>query len=157
MSRHIRSLKAGRTWKALVAGLCGSIAHSLLMYLKWRAGWLPSFQPYASLQATLSQVTGGAVHPLIPWALSFLNGSMVVGFVFGQVYAWLPGRSGALKGLLYGGVGWLVMGLVFFPLIGLGPFGFHVGLGALPALFSLAMLLTYSVVMGVAYEALCAR
>jgi hypothetical protein len=33
-------------WKVVVAGLCGSSAHSLLMYLKWRLGLLPSFQPY---------------------------------------------------------------------------------------------------------------
>ena len=49
-----------RIWKAVVAGLCGSIAHSLLMYFKSWAGLLPSFQPYDSLQTTLSHVTGSA-------------------------------------------------------------------------------------------------
>ena len=33
-------------WKSLVAGLCGTIAHTLLISLKAHAGWLPSFQPY---------------------------------------------------------------------------------------------------------------
>ena len=46
------------------------------------------------------------------------------------------------------------MGLVFFPLLDLGVFGMQVGLGILPALFSLAMLLTYSIVLGIVYDAL---
>ena len=46
------------------------------------------------------------------------------------------------------------MGLVFFPLIGLGLFAIQLGLGFWPALFSLTMLLTYSIVMGIVYSAL---
>jgi hypothetical protein len=86
-----------RIWKAVVAGLCGSIAHSLLMYFKSWAGFLPSFQPYDSLQTTLSHVTGSAVHPVVPWLLSFLNGSIIISFVFGHLYRWLPGKAGAIK------------------------------------------------------------
>jgi hypothetical protein len=124
------------------------------MYLKWRAGWLPAFEPYANLQTALGHLTGGAVHPAIPWALSFLNGSTIVGLVFSRLYSWLPGQGGALKGMTYGIIGWVVMGLVFFPLIDLGFFGLGAGLGIAPALFSLAMLLTYSLVMGMVYQAL---
>src|SRR5688572_21622514 len=94
-----------RIWKAAAAGLCGSIAHALLMYLKSWAGLLPTFQPYDSLQTTLSHVTGSAVHPIVPWLLSFLNGSTVAGFVFGHTYHWLPGNNGATKGLVYGVLG----------------------------------------------------
>ena len=141
-------------WKAAIAGLCGSVAHSLLMYLKSRAGFLPSFQPYDNLQAVLSQLTGNNIHPIFPWALSFLNGSTLVGFLFVRIFRWLPGNTGAIKGLFYGIVGWAIMGLVFFPLIGVGFFAFQVGLGIAPAFFSLAMLLTYSVAMGVLYDAL---
>jgi hypothetical protein len=49
------------------------------------------------------------------------------------------------------------MGSLFFPLIGLGFFGVKTGLGSAPAFFSLAMLLTYSVVMGLVYAALNRR
>ena len=90
----------------------------------------------------------------MPWAVSFLNGSTVVGFAFGLSYRWLPGNNSATKGLIYGVVGWVVMGLVFFPLIGLGLFAIQLGLGFWPALFSLTMLLTYSIVMGIVYSAL---
>ena len=46
------------------------------------------------------------------------------------------------------------MGLIFFPLIGLGPFAIRAGLGTAPAMLSLGMLLTYSVVLGTVYFAL---
>ena len=154
MSDRYNTFRRGGIWKAVVAGLCGSIAHSLLMYFKSRSGLLPTFQPYDSLQNTLSELTGTAIHPVVPWVLSFLNGSTIIGFIFGFAYRWLPGRTGAFKGAIFGVLGWAIMGLIFFPLIGLGLFAFQVGLGVLPALFSLAMLLTYSIVMGIVYGAL---
>jgi hypothetical protein len=151
---QFQRLTADRIFKAAIAGLSGSIAHSLLMYLKFEAGLLPSFQPYDNLQKTLSGLTGTAVHPVVPWIISFLNGSTIVGFIFGFAYRWLPGRTGAIKGLIYGVLGWAIMGLIFFPLIGLGLFAFGAELSIFPALFSLAMLLTYSIVMGTVYGAL---
>ena len=141
-------------WKAAIAGFCGSAAHTLLMFLKSRFGLLPAFQPYESLQAALGHLTGSQVHPIVPWALSLLNGSTILGFCFGRIYAWLPGNSGAAKGASFGIFGWIVMGLVFFPLLGLGLFATNLDLGIEPALFSLAMLLTYSIVLGSVYAAL---
>ena len=127
------------------------------MYLKSRTGLLPSFQPYESFQAVLGRMSGGEVHPLVPWALSFLNGATILGFAFGRLYPHLPGRSGAVKGLAFGVAGWLAMGLAFFPLIGFGPFATGLRLGAAPALFSLAMILVYGLVLGAVYGALNAR
>jgi hypothetical protein len=63
----------------------------------------------------------------------------------------LPGRNGAFKGLTFGLLGWVLMNLIFFPLIGLGPFAMRVELGIQPALLSLFMVLTYSVVLGIVY------
>ena len=87
--------KADRIWKSLAAGLCGSAAHSGLMFLKYRMAWLPSFHPYEDMQQALSGLVGGSVPPAIPWALSFLNGAVVLGILFGRLYRFLPGRSGA--------------------------------------------------------------
>jgi hypothetical protein len=144
-------------WKTLIAGLCGMIAHWLLMYFKSRSGLLPTFNPYAILQANLARMTGEAVSPIVPWAMSFLNGFIVISFVFKLLYRWLPGHSGAVKGLAYGFLGWAMMGLIFFPLLGLGVFALNAGLGISPALFSFAMVQTYSVVMGAVYGALGSR
>ena len=49
------------------------------------------------------------------------------------------------------------MGLVFFPLIGLGPFAMGAGSGSGPAVLSFVMLQTYSIVLGTVYVALDAR
>jgi hypothetical protein len=145
---------ANGIWKSFAAGLCGSAAHTGLMLLKSRMGWLPSFHPYEDLQQALSQLVGGSVHPLVPWALSFLNGAVVLGIVFGRSYRLLPGRSGAAKGLVFGVLGWIAMGVLFFPMLGRGLFATGTGLGPLPALFSLLMLLTYGIIMGIAFSAL---
>src|ERR1700674_3364821 len=90
-----------RIWKSIAAGLCGSAAHSGLMALKYWAAWLPNFQPYDDLQRILATLVGGSVHPALPWVLSFCNGSVVLGFIFGHAYRRLPGRSGAMKGVFF--------------------------------------------------------
>jgi hypothetical protein len=145
---------ANRIWRSLAAGLCGSAAHSGLMFLKSWMGWLPSFHPYEDLQQMLGHLVGGSVHPLVPWALSFLNGAVVLGILFGRTYRLLPGRSGAAKGFVFGVLGWIAMGVLFFPMLHQGLFATKAGLGVRPALFSLVMLLTYSIIMGIAYSAL---
>ncbi len=124
------------------------------MFLKSWMGWLPSFHPYEDLQQVLSHLAGSSVHPLVPWALSFLNGAVVLGILFGRLYRVLPGRSGAVRGLVFGVFGWIAVGGLLFPMLDQGLFAARAGLGVRPALFSLAMLLTYSVVMGTAYSAL---
>lgn len=147
-------MNADRIWRTTVAGLCGSVAHSGLMLLKSRMGWLPSFQPYDDLQHSLSQLLGSSVHPSILWALSFLNGSVLLGYLFGHAYPLLPGQSGAAKGFVFGVLGWLMMGLAFFPMLGRGLFATGAGLGFQPAAFSLLMVLSYSVIMGLIYSTL---
>jgi hypothetical protein len=150
----LAAIGASGIWKSLVAGLCGSAAHSGLMFLKSWMGWLPAFHPYEDLQQALSQLAGSSVAPAIPWALSFLNGAVVLGILFGRSYRLLPGRNGAVKGSVFGFLGWLVMGVSFFPMLGRGLFATGVGLGLLPALFSLAMLLSYGIIMGIVYSVL---
>ena len=140
-----------RTWKSIAAGLCGSVAHTGLMTFKSWAQLLPSFQPYADVQNMLTGLAGSSVHPLVPWALSYFNGSVVLGFLFGQAYRYLPGRSGAIKGAVFGLAVWIAMGLVFFPALGKGLFASQTGLGLAPTLFTLLMVLTYSVTLGIAY------
>ena len=141
-------------WKSAVAGFAGTTVHALFMYFKAQSGLLPSFQPYHSFQIAIGHWIGTSVPAIVPWALTFLNGMTILGFLFGRFHRWLPGKSGAAKGVTFGLIGWMLTGLVFFPLIGLGPFAFDVGAGIGPALLSLAMLLTYSVVLGIVYVAL---
>ena len=74
--------------------------------------------------------------------------------MFGRSYRLLPGRSGAAKGFVFGVLGWIAMGVLFFPMLGRGLFASGAGLGLLPALFSLLMLLSYGIIMGIAFSAL---
>jgi hypothetical protein len=145
-----------RRWiaRSVVAGASGSVVHFLFMYLKSATGLLPQFQPYHSFQVALSEWFGTNVPHIVPWVLSFLNGMTILSLLFGRIYQLLPGRNGLTKGTTFGLIGWVFMGLVFFPLIGLGPFAIKVGLGAAPAFLSLGMSLTYSVVMATVYVAL---
>ena len=146
--------RSGWIWKPLVAGLSGTLVHFFFMYLKSQTSLLPSFQPYQSLQQTLAQWVGGDVPAFVPWLLSLVNGMAILGFLFGRINGLLPGRTGLSKGVIFGLIGWILMGLIFFPLIGLGPFALQAGLGIAPALLSLAMLLTYSVVLATVYATL---
>jgi hypothetical protein len=55
------------------------------------------------------------------------------GISVARLYQLLPGRNGATKGLTFGLIGWMFMGLILFRVIGLGPFAFGTGLGIAPA------------------------
>ena len=147
----------GWIWRSVIAGSAGTIVHFLFMHLKSWTGLLPSFQPYQSFQVALSHWVGANVPAIVPWGLSFLNGMAILGFLFARINRLLPGGNGATKGLTFGLIGWTFIGLIFFPLIGLGPFATGIGLGIGPALLSLAMVLTYSVVLGTVYVALDAQ
>ena len=145
-----RGLRKSALLTTLVPGTCGALAHTLLMYLKARLGWLPAFAPYERLQAALSTLSGSEVSPVVAWALSFVSGATVLGFLFARVYRLLPGTGGIVKGAAFAVLAWALMNLLLFPAIGLGFFGLAAGLGAAASLFSLAMLLAYSTVAGLA-------
>lgn len=145
---------SGRVIRSIVAGLCGSLAHTVLMTLKDWAGWLPTFRPYDGLQTLIASILGSNVPAVVPWLPTYFNGAVVLGILFGRIYRLLPGHSGMVKGALFGTVIWFVMGIGFFPAIGMGPFGTQTTLDLRPALFSLAMILIYSITLGVAYARL---
>jgi len=120
-------------WKPVIAGLAGTVVHFAFMYARSRLGLLPSFQPYPAFQATLSRWVGTDVPAIVPWLLSFLNGMTILGFLFARLQPLLPGRTGASKGLAFGLIGWLFMGLIFFardrarPVCGRGWVGYRPG------------------------------
>jgi hypothetical protein len=141
-------------WKSLIAGACGSAAQTTLMLLKSRTGLLPGFEPYETLRVAMSQLVGGQVAPVVPWLLSFLNGSTVIGLLFGRLFHRLPGRSGLAKGFILGLAGWLLIGTLLFPALGYGLFARSAGHGLLPAVASFAMIQIYSLVLGLVYAAM---
>jgi len=137
---------------AFIAGFFGMAVHSLLILLHGRSGPLPGFQPNEDIQRGLSWLVGTEVHTGVVWVLSFVNGAIVWGFVFGQTYRFLPGNSPWLKGIYFGVCAWLVMGILFFPLVDRGIFAAKLGLGIAPAMLLLGALLAYSVTMSLVYS-----
>lgn len=147
----------GRFWNSVAAGLCGSLAHTALMTFKTWMGLLPSFEPYEDFHVLLMRLVGSAVPSFAVWALSYFNGSVVLSFLFGRVVRYLPAETGAGKGAIFGIAIWVVMGLVFFPMIGKGLFASQTELGLAPTFFSLVMVLTYSVTLGITYSVFLQR
>jgi hypothetical protein len=149
----MRFLKSGLQ-RAILAGACASAAHSGLMGLKTRSGVLPEFHPYDDLQRTIASGIGALVPQSLLWAIAFLNGALVVGFIFHRTYHVLPGQNVITKGLVFGALAWVMMASLLFPVIGEGFFAIGVGRGFLPALLSLAMLLVYGVTLSAIYRGL---
>ena len=140
--------------RAIIGGACGSATHASLMWVKARFDILPEFQPYNDLQRTLASTIKTVVPQSLLWTMAFLNGAVVLSFIFHRTYSILPGHSWVAKGLVFGIIAWVFMGMVFFPLIGEGLFAFGVDQGALPALFSLVMLLVYASTLSAIYSGL---
>ena len=139
---------------SLIAGLCGTIMHSLLVLVHSKTGPLPEFQPNEDFRRAVSWLTGMNIHPGVAWLLLFVNGAVIWGFVFGQAYRFIPGKGTWQKGGVFAFCAWMLMGLVFFPLVDRGIFAVGLGLGIAPAILLFVMLLTYSVTMSFVYHLL---
>jgi uncharacterized protein DUF6789 len=139
---------------SVIAGCCGTIVHSVLMLVHSKIGPLPEFQPKEDIQRALTAMVGTEIDPGVAWLLSFVNGALIWGIVFGQVYRFLPGRRPWQKGVFFGVCAWAMMGVVFFPLVDRGIFAIRYGLGLAPAVLVLVMMLSYSVTMSLVYHLL---
>jgi hypothetical protein len=141
---------------SLLAGFGATTVHIALMAIKHRLGILPEFEPYEDLQRLLSSMTSLSLEPPFSWLLPFINGALILGFVFGKLFVYLPGGTAIAKGAAFGFAAWLVMGLGLLPLVGRGVFALELGLGGLPAALMFAMLMLYAIVMSLLYAWLTA-
>jgi Family of unknown function (DUF6789) len=137
---------------SFIAGFCGTAVHSILLLVHSKSGPLPEFQPNEDIRRGLAELMGTEIHPGIAWLVLFVNGAMIWGFVFGQSYRFLPGKSPLQKGVFFGVCTWVMMGFVFFPLVGRGIFAVEIGLGIAPAFLMLVSLLNYAVTMSFVYH-----
>jgi hypothetical protein len=136
---------------SLFAGLGATAVHIVLMEIKHRAAILPGFEPYDGLHQLLTPLAVQGLEPPLSWLIPDINGALLLGFVFGQLFAYLPGRSAVAKGAGFGLVAWLMMGFGLLPLTGLGLFASELSLGVLPAVLMFVMLMVYSIVMSLLY------
>jgi len=139
-----------RLFFSILAGFGATSVHLALMALKRSAGVLPEFDPYEDLQRLLSAATAGSFQPP-SWLLAYLNGALILGFVFGRIFPYLPGRSALARGAAFGFAAWLCLGLGLLPLAGRGIFGIDLNLGFSPAALMLAMVMIYAITMSLLY------
>lgn len=139
---------------SLLAGFIASLVHISLMEAKHRLGVLPAFEPQAYFQTIFSALIPRGGSAFIWQYLPDINGGLLLGFLFGRLFVYLPGSHFASKGMFFGLCAWLLLGVVVFPLGGMGVFAYGAGLGYLPAVLMLMMLVVYSVTMSLIYSRL---
>lgn len=142
-------MKSDRVWKALLAGIAGGFAGNGILGLMFSSGPVRSVLYDPNLQSELFiSLTPQRDLPYSVGGLIVLSAAH--GLLFEMLHPALPGRSWLLKGVAWGGIIWL-MYWVFQEW-----FIYHTLLGEplLLAAFELLILLTGSLVEGIAIAAL---
>jgi hypothetical protein len=142
-------LKSNRIWKASLAGIAGGFAGNSILGLLFSSGPVRTVLYDANLQSELFiSLTPERDLPYSVGGLIMLSAAH--GLLFEILHPALPGRSWFLKGVAWGGIIWL-MYWVFQEW-----FIYHTLLGEplLLAAFELLILLTGSLVEGIAIAAL---
>lgn len=139
---------------SLLAGFVATLVHITLMEIKRRLGVLPSFEPQIYFQQIISPLLAQGGSSALWRYLPEINGGLLLGFLFGRLYIYLPSLDFVVKGMAFGLGAWLVLGALVFPFGGLGVFAYGAGLGYLPAILMLFMLMIYSITMSFVYSRL---
>jgi hypothetical protein len=137
--------------RGLAAGLVATAAVSVAMALKSMLGVLVEADLIRLVSAAFNLLFGTPHTPALGWLLHVL-----VGVVWGLAFAWicdrLPGRSGAVRGIVFALWPWLAMMLVLMPIAGAG--WFALALGPLAMAWLLLLHLLFGAVLGMAHEGL---
>ncbi|HER34268.1 MAG: hypothetical protein JXJ30_05465 [Halothiobacillaceae bacterium] len=129
---------------SLAAALLATIVLSVLMVAKSLMGVMPELNV---IQMLAAQMNAG---PAMGWAAHFLIGVVGYGLAYALVFRRLPFGGHALRGVLLGVAGWLVMMIVVMPMAGAGLFGMGIGPMAPVATFMLHVI--FGLVLGLAYR-----
>lgn len=132
-----RRLLVGAGW-----GAVATVAMSVVMLAGVATGVspMPKPIPVALVARTLGIAPGPALIVLAVVA------HLAYGTVAGAVLAGLAGRVAVWHGLVFGGVLWVAMGLVWLPFLGWGPFG--TGLTPKIAVATLVLHVVYGLTLG---------
>ncbi len=137
-----------RPLRGAIAGIAATVAMSLLMIVGMITGIAPMPEPIPKALAALA--LGAAPQPLLMGTaiLAHLGyGAFWGGLLFG-----LHDDAGLREGLGMGAALWVVMGLVFLPVLGWGIFG--TGMDPRIAVATLVLHLVYGLALAPSYEAL---
>ncbi len=140
--------------RAIAAGFLGTVVMTLLMVIKQNQGILPALDPVVMLTKMGHAKLGLPREPWVGWVLHFIMGSIVWAIIYAFVNLILPG-PGAVKGLIFGVLAWLVMMLVAMPMAGKGFFGMKMGI--LAPILALVLHLVYGLFLGWTYALMMRR
>jgi len=125
--------------RAIVGGMVGTAVMTAMMYMV-----APMMGVNMDIAAMLGSMIGGWAAGMI---LHVLNGTVVFPLAYtALVYRMLRG-SPLVRGLVFGGILWVLAQTVVMPLMGVGPFSAHAG-GMLAAGASLIGHLIYGALLG---------
>jgi xanthosine utilization system XapX-like protein len=148
MKRHIYSFIVKYIW----AGLASSLIQSMLMALKYKLAILPRVQPYEAIQAQL-YINFGYLLPIpFIWLLSLVNGTLLIGIVFGLLFTRLPIKKVVTKSAFIGALIWLIVMAVIFPILNYDFFGAALDQSYATAFFAAVMIMSYSLIYGFVYN-----
>ncbi len=134
------------SWRGAVAGLVATLALVIILNVQTALGVMPQAHIITLLSSLGSIGRGGA------WADHFIVGVLVWGLTFGAIAPLVPKWPDWLKGIVFGIVAWLLMMLIFMPVVGAGLFAKKLGIEA--AAFLLGLHLIFGIVLGVTYSLL---
>ena len=136
--------------KGIIAGIVATAAAAIILAGKGLVGVLPDFDVMAMLTAF-----AGSTWPGLGWIVFFVGGGVVLGVIFALLDAHVEATTGAgeiARGAFFGFLLWLIVMLIFMPVLGAGAFGMKFGIGA-PIVCLLADLI-YGLVLGAVYGAM---
>ena len=135
--------------RGIVAGFLATVVITLLMAMRMAAGIMPWFNPIEVMNLSVHTLLNVPPGQLAGWVIHFGVGSLIWGGIFGLLGPTLPGRSYAIRGLLFGTLAWFLVMVTLFPLAGSGLFG--MGFGAIVPLTTLISHWIFGLVLGGAY------
>ncbi len=132
-------------FKGVVAGFGATFVLSAVMV----AVNLLGAASQADMNYLLRMLLGVPDRPATAWIAHFVIGSLVWGGLFAWLEPRLPGVSHTRRGVLFGVLAWLVMMLLFMPLLGGGLFGLQ--FSALTPIVTVVLHVIYGAMLGWAY------
>jgi len=135
------------SWKGIIAGFIATVVISAIFVAFNAMGVLPELDIVHHIDQ-LGSVQRGAA-----WVDHFIVGTLLWGPIFTAFDSMmLEGWPRWQKGLIFGLIAWLLMMLIFMPVVGGGLFGWRLGLVA--PIGMLGLHVVYGLVLGVVFELL---
>ena len=141
------------SWKGVIAGFFATIILALILIAFNALGILPELD-IVHLIDTL-----GSIQRVAAWVDHFIVGTLLWGPIFAAYESMsAPMRPRWQKGLIFGVITWLLMMVIFMPVIGGGSANlFGLKLGIVTTIGMLGMNLVYGLAIGVFYDLLDQR